>query len=53
MKFFKYSLYTLVALAVSAAFTACDEDDVPDKYTPGAPSDGPYFSNTLAETYDI
>lgn len=53
MKFLKYSLYTLVALAVSAAFTACDEDDVPDKYTPGAPSDGPYFSNTLAETYDI
>lgn len=53
MKFFKYSLYTLVALAVSAAFTACDEDDVPDKYTPGAPSDGPYFSSTLAETYDV
>ena len=53
MKFFKYSLYTLVALAVSAAFTACDEDDVPDKYTPGAPSDDPYFSSTLAETYDV
>lgn len=53
MKFFKYSLYTLVALAVSAAFTACDEDDVPGKYTPGAPSDGPYFSSTLADSYDI
>lgn len=53
MKFLKYSLYTLVALAVSAAFTACDEDDVPDKYTPGAPSDGPYFSSTLVETYDV
>ncbi len=53
MKFLKYSLYTLMAMAVSASFTACDSDDVLDGYTAGAPSDGPYFASTLAESYDV
>lgn len=53
MKFLKYSLYTLMAMAVSASFTACDSDDVIDGYTAGAPSDGPYFASTLAESYDV
>lgn len=48
MKFFKYSIMAMMALAVS--LTSCSDDD---KYADGAQSPGAYFANDLPATVDL
>lgn len=50
MKFFKYSILAVAALATGFAFTACDDDD---DYLPGAESAGVFFPKDNATAYDI